>query len=134
MLLNDFYTYELRSSNSNNVLSPHCRLPGCDAPVEDVVHVLTCPATSSVRTTLLNQLRNICLSSVSQIDFDSIAQEAQTLTQFLLDCSSENLSISQRMKRDDPDLLQVFIISRRIINSTHQARLKLLKSVKIDNS
>ena len=116
MLLNDYYTFELRSANSNNTLSPHCRLPGCQAITEDVEHVLTCNATAPVRETHLKQLRDVVASSFSQIDFDSIVQNSATLVQFLLDSTSENLMAGQRMKRDDPALMQVFILSRKVIN------------------
>ena len=131
MLLSDYYTFEQRSANSNNTLSPHCRLPGCQAAIEDIEHVLTCTVTAPVRETLLNQLRNLCMSSPSQIDFVSFTSNTATITQFLIDCLSENLGISQRMRKDDPNLQQVYIISRRIISATHQQRLKLLKNVKI---
>ena len=129
MLLNDYYTFELRAANSNNTLSLHCRLPGCQANSEDIQHVLTCSATAPVRETHLKQLRDVVTSSPSQIDFNSIVQNSTTFVQFLLDCTSENLTARHRMKRDDPALMQVFILSRKVINATHQERLKLLKNI-----
>ena len=55
MLLNDYYTYEKRSIFSGGTLSPHCRLPECQASggfVEDVKHILTqCLSTAREETT-----------------------------------------------------------------------------------
>ena len=97
MLLNDFYSFERRSVYSNNTLSPLCRFPGCQDQVEDVQHILHCPSTAPVRTTLINQLREIISSSPSNVDLDLVFQNEEVSTQFLLDCSSDNLVVGQRV-------------------------------------
>ena len=129
MLLNDFYSFERRAAYSNNTLSPHCRFPGCQDQVEDVQHILHCPSTAPVRTTLINQLREVISSSPSNVDLDLVFQNEEVSTQFLLDCSSDNLVVGQRVLKDDPLLSDIFIINRRIINATHCERLKLLSKL-----
>ena len=128
MLLNDYYTYEIRSINSNGSLSPHCHLPGRGAAVENVEHVLTCPATASVRVDSLNEISEIVTTSTSGVNFLEMSQNSSRFTQFLLDCTSDNLEYQHRMKKNDENLENIFIKSRRLINSTHMERLRLLKS------
>ena len=132
MLLKDYYTYELRSTNSNNSLSPYCRLPGCHEQVEDIQHVLHCPATTSARVSLLNDLQEVVESASSSIDYAGISQNEEIMTQFLLDCSSQNLATGHRIDQDDHLMLEVYRICRRIINATHCMRIKLLRTIIID--
>ena len=129
MLLNDYYTFQLRSTNSNNSLSPYCRLPGCNEKVEDTQHVLHCPATSSARESLLTELRELVESASPHIDYVRLSQNEETMTQFLLDCSSHNLEPEQRIDQNYKLTMDVFKICRRIINATHCMRIKLLRTI-----
>ena len=130
MLLNDYYSYEFRPINSNNVLSPYCRLPGCKDQIENVHHVLNCPATASVRAPLLQDLRELVTNSCSNVNFDAVSQDKECLVQFLLDCSSANLATGRRVDLKDPHLLQIYTVCRKVINVTHCERIKLLRDIK----
>ena len=129
MLLKDYYTFQLRSTNSNNSLSPYCRLLGCNEQVEDIQHVLHCPATASARVLLLTELRELVESVSPHIDYVRLSQNEETMTQFLLDCSSQNLEPEQRIDQNYNLTMDVFKICRKIINATHCMRIKLLRTI-----
>ena len=94
-----------------NRTSCHCVL--CLAPVESVQHLLTeCRATASVRERLLPELLNLVVS----IDPNSAVLDPdlsrQTLTQFILDPTSLNLSNKCRISPSHPRLHELFNLSR----------------------
>ena len=74
------------------------------------------------------------ISSTSHVDIENVIESPQTLTQFLLDCTSDNLQPGQKIMLNDPELQNIFIISRRIIMATHNKRISLLKNSKEDDS
>ena len=93
MLLGDYLTYETKASQSGR--SPNCRLCPSPAPVESLTHILvSCTATSHIRTKIFDQLEAILKSTKTLIDFDSIKMEPLVLEQFLLDPTSMSLKNS----------------------------------------
>ena len=125
MLSGDYYTYQVKADQSGG--SPHCRcctLP--DKPAENISHILTsCSAYEEIRNRVMTELENLCRQSQSNISFQTMRSEPETLCQFILDPSSFNLS--DRIHRDDPVLLPLFKLSRDLCYGINSERMKILK-------
>ena len=108
-------------------------LSGCHEQVEDIQHVLHCPATAPARVSLLKELQELVESANLHINYVSLSQNKGTMTQFLLDCSSQNLAPGLRVDQNEHmtvhTTMDVFKICRRIINATHCMRIKLLRTI-----
>ena len=127
----------MRASQSGG--SPHCRIcsvineePNASHPnpVEDVQHILTaCVGTAKIRETILPKIETAVGLSKSSVDFSSIKNSPHTLTQFLLDCTSLNLSNSLRVNFGDPNLKNIFTEARHYINAVHLERIRKLSEI-----
>ena len=129
-LTGDYLSFE-RLARDIDDQDPRCRL--CQAPSEDIKHILTlCRSTSDVRQRLIPELLNAVASidSTSQI-LNLPDLNPHTLTQFILDCGSSNLDNRYRLSYAHPGTPYVFRISRDICFGIHNSRTKLLKQKKI---
>ena len=73
-----------------------------------------CPAFSETRSRILQEISDVCKSSRSNIDFQLIANNPISLTQFILDPTSFNLT--ERIHVCDPIVNQLFkIFSRHVL-------------------
>ena len=126
-LTGDYMTNE-RLALDQPKLSPACKL--CHAPLDTIEHVLVvCKATSEVRRRLMPDLFNTV--SMVQPMSHLLLQNPTTsiLTQFLLDCTSLNLPNSVRVPMHNPQISEIFRISRHwcyAISSERSRRLQLL--------
>ena len=113
-----------RGTNDN-----YCRI--CSSSCEDTKHILVeCRATSEYREKLLPEL----LNTVASIDpsskiLDITTVSSQVLTQFILDCTSLNLSNSCRLSYSHPRINEVFRLSRDWCFALNNARSKFLRNL-----
>ena len=124
-LTEDYLTAERLASN--NGTNPACRL--CPASIESSVHILTkCLATADIHRRLLPELLNVVcrVQPASQI----LSNHSQHLTQFILDCTSLNLPSAYRVPTHNPEVSQVFKISRDWCYAVAKERARLLKAKK----
>ena len=82
-----------------------------------------CFAYQDIRERILNEIYNIC-THIPSLEIDSIFQDDQLLTQFILDPSSLNLK--SRVNTNDPLLPQLFVKSRNLCHSIYKRRLAIL--------
>ena len=125
-LTEDYLTAERLATN--NGTNPACRL--CPASIESTVHILTnCSATVDIHHRLLPELLNVVcrVQPTSHILID----HSQYLTQFILDCTSLNLPTAYRVPTHNPDVSQVFKLSRDWCYAVARERARLLKAKKI---
>ena len=109
LLSGDFVTYEVIGRQQRSDQS--CKL--CPAAIESIQHILTeCPATSETRERLLPELLNIIAGSHPNNGLLESTTTKSTLTQFLLDPTSANLSNKFRISVQHPQLQYLFTISR----------------------
>ena len=127
MLCDDLYTYEMKSKYQEG--SPHCRL--CQGPPENsenLIHILTsCQAYSEVRSKIFIEMNNVCEQSKSQVNFLDIRSNPETLTQFILDCTSLNLP--SRISNCDDACYLLFTLSRDLCYHIYKTRLEKLKNI-----
>ena len=109
---------KLRLCPDQPSISPACSL--CHAILDFTEHVLvTCVATSSVRSRLLPELLNT-ISKVKPISgILGNNASAEVMTQFLLDCSSFNIPDSVRIPVHNPgtsedDTLNIFTVTHQL--------------------
>lgn len=108
-LTGNYLTMKIRSEQSDTI-SPHCTLCdlGCD---QDYCHLLaSCDAFQTERNKLLTQLSLLCEKTKNNILLSEFTYEKETLTQFILDPCSLNLT--KRVSMDDPLLPEFFRLSR----------------------
>ena len=128
-LSGDFLTFQ-RLAKDRNMSDTYCRL--CQATCEDIQHVLTeCKATEEIRQRLLPDLLNMVMkiNPVSKL-LDLTTLTPHTLTQFVLDCGSPNLSNDYRISYSHPDICNLYQLSRDWCFSISNARTRLLKQQK----
>ena len=93
-----------------------------------ISHILTlCCAYNDVRETKLEELKHLCKMLKNKIEFSKLLEDKNMLCQFLLDPTSLNLKT--RVNNCDPNLNNIFKISRSLCHSINTARLKILKSM-----
>ena len=127
MLAGDYLTYAVQAAQSD--CSPHCRL--CLSPIEDIMHVVACcDATAVSRHKLLFELSVVTSFTVNKIDFSEITKNPNTLTQYILDCTSLNLNNKYRVNVQDNAVYAVFKKSREFIFKIHTERIQKLKEIK----
>ena len=125
MLAGDYLTYEVKSNQSGG--SSHCRSCTSPSPSENLVHILTsCGAYSDIRDRMMSELQLLCAMSKSDIDFQQICSDNETLCQFLLDPTSFNLT--QRVHQNDPAVSEMFKFSRDYCFAVNSKRMNILKS------
>ena len=129
MLCGDFLTYEVKSAQSGG--TPFCRLCPEKKISENIPHILICcEAYSEIRNRILPQLENMIGKGKSNIDFKELQSNAESLTHFILDPTSINLE--NRISETDPDLPDIFRLSRDFCHAIGSERAKLLKKLVID--
>ena len=125
-LTSDFLTNE-RISMNQPYHSSACTL--CLCPVESIEHVLaSCRATKDERSRLLPELLNVVARvqpSCAILDHHMYTKP-HILTQFVLDCSSPNLPDQARIPAHNPDITDVFKISRDWTFAIYSERNRLL--------
>ena len=110
LLTCDFLTNERLSLNQPHH-SPACSL--CLSPVDSLEHILTvCRATKDVRSRLLPELLNVVAKVQPACALLNCHTEPRVMTQFLLDCSSQNLPDNFRVPTHNPNITDIFKISR----------------------
>ena len=124
MLCMDLYTYETRASFQGG--SPNCRL--CESTsIESHCHIIaSCSAYEDLRLRILLQMEIILRDSENKLDFKSIVSNKESLSQFILDCTSLNLPV--RTSPSDEVCPRVFQLSRDLCYSIYKRRLTLLRS------
>ena len=76
MLVGDYYTYERKSELSGG--SPNCHLCS-DNQSELISHILAVFSTySDIRVRILEELSHLCLSSKSEINFQTVMKNSET--------------------------------------------------------
>ena len=126
MLCGDYLTYDKKASQSGG--SPHCRACGDVNTKETVSHILTsCCAYNEIRKIKLEEIEDVCKTLKTRIEFEKVSDDKNQLCQFLLDPTSLNLK--NRVNNCDPNLNNLFKISRSLCHSINTARLKILKSL-----
>ena len=120
--------YRLAQDQPN--LSPACDL--CGDPEDTTEHVMVvCRATHAVRERLLPALLNIVAKVQPMCSIlDNQTTPPHTLTQFIIDCSSLNLPGNFRIPAHNPDISEVFRISRDWAFGIISERTRLLKTLK----
>ena len=131
MLTGDYQCYAYISSDRG--ADPSCILckvlfPSQSAPPEDLVHLLTsCRATADTRNSYLPDLLN-CIATYfpSNKLLDQYTLDPDTMTQFLLDCSSLNLPADIRIPHNHPSFFPVTRQCSVMINGIHKDRCRQL--------
>ena len=106
-----------------------------DDPEETIEHVLVvCRATHAVRERLLPNLLNIVAEVQPMCSILNTHTTPHILTQFIIDCSSLNLPGKFRIPAHNPDIAEVFRISKDWVFGIISERTRLLKKIteKID--
>ena len=121
--------------DSDNPSCHLCRVlvPG-NPPTEDMVHLLTaCGATLDTRSSLIPSLLN---TIVQYCPSDGILEnpDKTTLTQFILDPSSLNLSTVNRINPDHPGFAPVLANCRNYCFVVHKERTRQLKQLKVNRT
>jgi hypothetical protein len=148
MLTGDYLTYS-RIAEDRGMGDPSCRL--CrgsyapqSAPPDTITHILTeCKGTAEVRERILPKLLNALLHArpnhIYLIYFIFIAYLTYppslltldtTFAQFILDCTSFNLSDQFRLSVNINYIDKMFCISRDLCYAVHSSRMKKLKLLK----
>ena len=132
LLCSDLYTYEIKAAYQGG--SPHCRLcqaegsTADDSPSENIVHILTqCSTYLPIRSRILHQMEIICVSSKSGINFKTILENSEHLSQFILDCTSLNLPV--RINTSDEICQRLFQLSRDLCCGIIKIRTKKIKEL-----
>ena len=132
MLSGDYQCYAYLAYDMG--IDPHCRLcktlnSSQPAPAEDLEHVLTrCSATSDTRSYYTPELLNIVARYFPNNRLlTSIAH--QHLTQFILDCSSLNLSMDTRIPPNHPSFTSITRQCSIMVNGIHKERTRQLKAL-----
>ena len=121
MLSGDYFTYEIKSSQSGG--SSHCRC--CDTgKTESLLHIITeCNAYQEIRNRIYKEIQ--ALVNKSNLRIEEIFENKQHLTQFILDPSSLNLPY--RMNQSDTNLREMMTLSRDYCFALNSQRIKILK-------
>ena len=135
MLSGDYLTSDLKHRQGGGG-SPSCRL--CSFPVENLQHVLSCPATAEPRMRIQTELKDLLCAStsnhaktLSDNQFLDLMSNTKLFTQFCVDCTSFNLPEVYRINFNDDKVTKIFSVTRDLCYSVHTARLRLLKSQNI---
>ena len=118
----DYLTYESKFNQSGKG-SPLCKI--CKTENESISHITSvCPAFSNIRTRILQEMREVCLLSKTDINFENLLDCPQTLTQFILD--PINFNLKNRVHICDPIVQPLYKLSRDMCFSIHKERMKQL--------
>ena len=129
----DYMTNE-KLAKDNPTRSPACDLCPCPAPLDSIEHILvSCRATAEVRARLIPELLNIVAKVQPQCSILQCYPPPSTLTQFILDCTSNNLPDNIRIPAHNPDIGAVYRLSRDFCYAISCERSRLLKSLPTNN-
>jgi hypothetical protein len=125
LLSGDYLTYQKKYDQSKQG-SPICRI--CRLENETICHITAiCPSFDNIRTTILQEMAQLCLFSKNKINFQHILADPENLTQFILDPTSFNLE--NRVHISDPVIAPLFKLSRDLCLSIHTRRMKILQEM-----
>ena len=120
----DYITND-RLSLTQPSISPICSL--CTSP-DSIEHALvSCISTSGVRSRLFPELMNTVSKVQPTSGILAYNITPHLLTQFILDCTSPNLPDAIRIPMHNPDLPEIYRISRDWCFAIHSERLRLLR-------
>ena len=103
---------------------------GTSPPTEDIEHVLTqCEGTANIRQKKLEELIAVTAMAKSEINCSTLTSNTSTLTQYILDCTSNNLENDVRVSSNDPLLSDIYVTARHMTSAIHYERLKKLKEL-----
>ena len=95
---------------------------------ESIIHVIAvCSGMTNVRQKLLEELRQLCSQTRSNINLDEISHDKKSLCQFILDPSSLNLKT--RVSLSDPSIHALFKFSREYCYTIDKTRIGLLQEI-----
>ena len=130
MLSGDYPSYSNIAHDRG--LEGHCRL--CQQisphylPSEDTMHILTrCLATADTRQRLIPDLFNTLSQFAPNHIFLTLTPSHDSLTQFILDCTSLNLSNSARIPSSHPGYKNITRQCSEIVHAIHMDRSRQLK-------
>ena len=108
--------------------------PGCqlcpEAPTDSIEHVImSCRATSDVRDRLLPELLNAVALVQPNSKLLEVLPPPSVMTQFVLDCTSFNLPDTVRIPYHNPQISEIFRISRDWCFALNNERCRLLQNV-----
>ena len=126
LLSGDYLTYKTQYDRTQKG-SPWCKI--CEMQEnETILHILAiCPHYEAVRNRIINEFANTCQLAKTNLNFDSVVESPNILTQFILDPTSFNLT--NRVHMNDPIVQHLFKLSRDLCFSIHSARMKKLKEL-----
>ena len=123
----DLITNEMLSQDQPRN-SPACLL--CDCPLDSIEHILAiCRATADTRNRLLPELLNTVAKVQPLCAILDCYNDPAITTQFILDCSSPNLPESFRIPSHNPDITDIFRVSRDWTYSISSERTRLLSVI-----
>ena len=130
MLAGDYLSFATLARERGG--DPRCRICTSTqhgpAPAENLVHILTmCRGTEDTRQRILPELLNTVLQYFPSNQI-LVKHDHQTMTQFILDCSSPNLANSTRIDQNHPDIIHITRICRNMCYGIHSERIRKLKS------
>ena len=91
-----------------------------------------CPYYDDTRERILDEIAEVCRQSINNVDFQSIIVASEILTQFILDPTSFNLQ--HRVHRSDPNIQNMFKLSRDLCFSSNNARMNKLQQLSKDRT
>ena len=107
--------------------SPHCKL--CDSKLESISHITaTCLIFDSIRSRILAQFDDLLKLSKNELRIYDFLQTEHSLTQFILDPTS--MDLTKMVHINDPILQKVFSFSRDMCFAICKRRTSLLKQKK----
>ena len=123
----DYLTNEMLALDHSGK-DPSCQL--CLAPSDSIEHVImSCRATSDVRDRLLPELLNAVAKVQPNSKLLEVLPPPPVMTQFVLDCTSFNLPDSVRIPFHNPQISEIFRISRDWCFAINNERCRMLKTV-----
>ena len=127
-LSGDFLTCERRAKDQP-ILNPICKL--CFEHNESYEHLLVqCRATAEIRQRLYPELLNTVLRVQPTSSMLLYQITPHQLTQFILDCTSINLAEDIRIPAHNPNISEIFRISRDWCFAVSNERTRILKTNK----
>ena len=92
--------------------------------------MMTCKATMDLRSRLLPELLNVVAKVQPNCEILEFLPPPPVMTQFVLDCSSPNLSNSVRIPFHNPGLPEIYRVARDWCYGIHCERVRLIRSEK----
>ena len=123
----DYLTNE-RLAHNHPGKDPGCQL--CQAPTDYIEHVImSCRATSDVRDRVLPELLNAVALVQPNSKLLEVLPPPSVMTQFVLDCTSFNLPDTVRIPYHNPQISEIFRISRDWCFALNNERCRLHQNV-----